>query len=267
MANENFGMMEGAFFVSKNELLNWVNDLLQLHITKVEQMASAAAYCQIFDIMYPNSIPMNKVNWLAQYDHEFVGNYKLLQAGFDKQNIHKHIDVEKLIKAKYQDNLEFFQWFKRFFDLNCPVPPSYNPIERRRNAKTPWDSPDKKEGRNRSSEKNKSGTTSPRMTSPRMVSPRGNSPGLKIPTAPSQAKGQNEKIEKLESEIKDLKEVLMSSEKEKDFYFGKLRLIENYCDFHELRNSEYLMDIQKILFASETDKVSLNDNGSITIGI
>jgi len=267
MANENFGMMEGAFFVSKNELLCWVNELLQLHVIRVEQMASAAAYCQIFDIMYPNAIAMNKVNWLAQYDHEFVSNYKLLQSGFDKQNIHKHIDVEKLIKGKYQDNLEFLQWFKRFFDLNCATPPDYNPLERRRNAKTPWDSPDKKEPRNRSTDKAKSGNASPRVISPRMTSPRNPSSTLKIPSGPSQAKGQNERIEKLEGELKDLREVFMISEKEKEFYFGKLRIIENYCDFHDLKQSEYLMDIQKILFASESDKVSLNDNGSISIGI
>ena len=28
----------------------------------------------------------------------------------------KHIEVEKLIKCKYQDNLEFLQWFKKIFD-------------------------------------------------------------------------------------------------------------------------------------------------------
>jgi hypothetical protein len=28
----------------------------------------------------------------------------------------QHIDVPKLIRAKYQDNLEFLQWFKRYFE-------------------------------------------------------------------------------------------------------------------------------------------------------
>jgi hypothetical protein len=43
--------------------------------------------------------------------------------------------VEKLSKAKYQDNLEFAQWIKKFFDLNHPGPidSSYNPSERRHN--------------------------------------------------------------------------------------------------------------------------------------
>lgn len=29
------------------------------------------------------------------------------------------MQVEKLAKAKYQDNLEFVQWLKRYYDLNC----------------------------------------------------------------------------------------------------------------------------------------------------
>ena len=47
------GMMDAAFFVGKNELLNWLNDLLQLNYSKVEQCASGAAYCQIMDAIYP----------------------------------------------------------------------------------------------------------------------------------------------------------------------------------------------------------------------
>ncbi len=34
------GMMEGAFFVGRGELLSWLNDLLQLTYTKVEQCAN-----------------------------------------------------------------------------------------------------------------------------------------------------------------------------------------------------------------------------------
>ena len=28
------------------------------------------------------------------------------------------VDVDKLIKQKFQDNFEFLQWFKKFFDAN-----------------------------------------------------------------------------------------------------------------------------------------------------
>ena len=49
------GMMDSAFFVGKNELLSWLNNLLQLNYTKVEQCANGAAYCQIMDACYPVS--------------------------------------------------------------------------------------------------------------------------------------------------------------------------------------------------------------------
>lgn len=270
MANENFGMMEGAFFVPKSELISWINDLLCLNITKVEQMASGAAYCQVIDIMFPGSIPMSKINWGAKYDHEFVSNYKLLQAAFDKNSVHKHIDVEKLIKAKYQDNLEFFQWFKRFYDLNCGVAgANYQAVERRKGAKTPWDTPDNKNDskRNRSNERAK--VSSPNVMSPKMLSPRGASPRVALPPKPEHIQKSMpedlERIQNLEKQINEMKSNFESVEKERDFYFSKLRNIEIYCDCHELVGTEHLSNIQKILFASDTDKVEVNDSGNLVI--
>ena len=40
-----------------------------------------------------------------------------------------------MAKARYQDNLELIQWFKRYFDLNCGERGNnYLPEERRGNA-------------------------------------------------------------------------------------------------------------------------------------
>ena len=61
---------------------------------------------------------MSKVNWEARNDYEYVNNYKVLQTAFNKLNIEKKAEVEKLCRGKYQDNLEFMQWFKRFFELH-----------------------------------------------------------------------------------------------------------------------------------------------------
>ena len=60
---------------------------------------------------------MSKVNWSAKMSHEYVGNYKLLQKAFTKNKVQRYVDVDKLIRGKYQDNLEFCQWLKAFWDM------------------------------------------------------------------------------------------------------------------------------------------------------
>lgn len=59
-------MMEGAFFVPKSDLLNWVNSTLQLDVKQIEQLGTGAVYCQLVDAMYPGKIAMARVNWRAR---------------------------------------------------------------------------------------------------------------------------------------------------------------------------------------------------------
>ena len=102
-SSEAFGMMGGAFFVSRTELLDWIKSLLkvitlyyltsyQLSLNKVENCASGAVYCQIMDSIFRNC-PMQKVNWGAKHDYEYINNYKVLQSIFDKNSISKYIEV------------------------------------------------------------------------------------------------------------------------------------------------------------------------------
>ncbi len=117
-SGDSIGKMEGAFFVGRSEILDWANNLLDLQLTKIEQCATGAVYCQILDAIYPGTVAIGKVNFAAKHEFEFVNNFKVLQQGFQKNGIQRHIEVTKLVKAKYQDNLEFMQWFKRYFDIN-----------------------------------------------------------------------------------------------------------------------------------------------------
>ena len=253
MANENFGMMDGAFFVPKSELIAWVNNLLYINISKVEQMASGAAYCQIMDVMYPGCINLSKVNWMAKFEHEFVPNFKLLQQAFERQQVHKHIEVEKLIKAKYQDNLEFFQWFKRFFDLNCRGGADYSAVERRKGAKTPWDGAP-----------GKAAERAPAQTRPSDRSAEGSKMAAAPKAAPVKkaAAASDEGSEKLIAELRMNSDTL---EKERDFYFSKLRSIELFCDHFEGQGNQIIVDIQKILFATDDEQVTVNDDGSVLV--
>lgn len=77
---------------------------------------------------------MSKVNWKAKLEYEFIQNLKILQSCFINLKIGRMIEIEKLSKAKYQDNLEFIQWFKRFFEMRSALRnEAYDPVARRNN--------------------------------------------------------------------------------------------------------------------------------------
>jgi RP/EB family microtubule-associated protein len=75
---ESFGMMEGAYFVGKAVILEWMNTDFCLQLSKIEECATGAVYCQIIDKLYPGTFSFQKVNWKAKYDYEYVENYKIL---------------------------------------------------------------------------------------------------------------------------------------------------------------------------------------------
>merc|ERR1719281_1704033 len=69
-------------------------------------------------MLFPGSIPLKKVKFKTQLEHEYIQNFKVLQASFKKMQVDKIVPVDKLIKGRFQDNFEFIQWFKKFFDAN-----------------------------------------------------------------------------------------------------------------------------------------------------
>ncbi|KAL6077344.1 Microtubule-associated protein RP/EB member 2 [Balamuthia mandrillaris] len=123
-----------VLFIGRKALLDWLNGFLELNYTKVEQTASAAAHCQLMDAIHPGAVPLHKVNFDAEFEYEFVANFKVLQEVFKKLGVKKFIDVPTLVKAKYMDNLEFFQWMKCYFDQNYCSSEPYPALERRQKA-------------------------------------------------------------------------------------------------------------------------------------
>lgn len=107
-----------AEILSRSEMLSWVNTTLQCHFTKVEEMCTGAAYCQFMDLLFPGSVPLHRVKFNTNQERDFIQNYKILQGAFEKVHVEKFIPVEKLAAARSFENLEFLQWFKKFFDAN-----------------------------------------------------------------------------------------------------------------------------------------------------
>merc|ERR1719234_241589 len=69
-------------------------------------------------MLFPGSIQIKKVKFNTKQEHEYINNFKVLQASFKKMSVDKIVPVDRLVKGKFQDNFEFLQWFKKFFDAN-----------------------------------------------------------------------------------------------------------------------------------------------------
>ena len=137
--NTNIGIMAGAYFVSRSDLLAWLNTTLEINYQKVEQVSNGAAFCQILDsIFYSPSakstakIPLGKVKFNARTHDEIMTNYKILQSSFTRLGIKKVVDIERLRQGRFQDNLEFLQWLKRYYDIKASHDTAYPARERRR---------------------------------------------------------------------------------------------------------------------------------------
>ncbi|GLG93042.1 Microtubule-associated protein RP/EB family member 1 [Gryllus bimaculatus] len=104
--------------LSRHDMLAWVNDCLSSSFTKIEELCTGAAYCQFMDMLFPGTVVLKRIKFKTNLEHEYIQNFKILQAAFKKMNVDKVIPVDKLIKGRFQDNFEFLQWFKKFFDAN-----------------------------------------------------------------------------------------------------------------------------------------------------
>lgn len=216
---------------SRTELINWLNDLLGFSYTKVEQCGSGAAYAQIIDSIYLN-VPLVKINFAAKHDYEYINNYKVLQEAFKRNKIDKPIPVDRLIRCKMQDNLEFLQWLKKFWDMGYGGEP-YDAEGRRMGASA---APPPLPGattvgaaRTGGARAAAAASTAPvaRTTAARPAPAATTTRRAPLASsARSAASVPNETIQALTAQMDEMKVSVDSLEKERDFYFAKLRDVE-----------------------------------------
>ncbi|KAH8290280.1 hypothetical protein KR054_001551 [Drosophila jambulina] len=106
--------------MSRHDMLQWVNTMVQGQFKKIEELCSGAAYCQMMEMIFPNCINMKRVKMGAKLEHEYLHNLKLFQSAFNRLKLDKTVPIDRLIKGRFQDNFEFLQWFKKFFDSQAP---------------------------------------------------------------------------------------------------------------------------------------------------
>ncbi|RLN47329.1 hypothetical protein BBJ29_005570 [Phytophthora kernoviae] len=263
-------MRGNAYFVGRKELLEWLNTVCGTELTSVEQTCSGAVACQVLDALYPGKVPMNKVDWTVVHDYEFVQNYKLLQKCFFVLKIDKQIPVDRLVRGKYQDNLEFMQWLKAFYDRHEQHGP-YDPIARREKGKggaqynsklcglaamvaTRIQTPTRA---NALMKPNKKSACRATGSSAKVGVSCGDGTGRSYCTMASQERGIN--ILKAENKaLTDHNEELRVSlgivEKDRDFYYTKMEAIEKLIHEIELSDTadeETATSILEVLYAAE----------------
>jgi RP/EB family microtubule-associated protein len=289
MPEKSIGIMNEAYFVGRKELLAWLNSFFQLNYDKIEQVCTGAAHCQIMDALYPGQVPLSKVNFYAKYDYEYIKNYKILQGVFNKLNISKVIDVNRLIKGKYQDNLEFLQWMKRFFDTQYDGS-EYDAVGRRKAAMKEYDGQRSLSAQSGNVVVSKASSLPPtglqqqqqtfntnnitRRNVPNSVTSGSvtKGPVYRVPQHQQTDETSTKKIRQLGLQNTELRQEVENLERERDFYFQKLRDVEVLCQ--EFENGvpsksadavDMIEKIKKLLYATEEDFVVLADNTSSAV--
>ncbi|XP_049825085.1 microtubule-associated protein RP/EB family member 1 [Aethina tumida] len=59
-----------------------------------------------------------RVKFNSNQECSHIHNYTLLQKSFKQLKVDKEVPVDQLIRGRFQDNFEFLQWFKKFYDVN-----------------------------------------------------------------------------------------------------------------------------------------------------
>jgi len=266
---EKFGMMSQAYFKGKRELLGWISSFLEMDIPKVELLASGAHYCQMLDALYPGSVKMSKVNFGAYLEETYVQNWKLVQIAFGKQNIQKIIPVQRLVKARFQDNLEFLQWFHQFFVQSYRGSQKYNPAERRKRCKGSKQRLGRKNKRPRCSEeltasrkyKNKENQRPAanfkiNANTDRKISNRFSN-GIPKACTNEKLRSQFDKLTEekvaLKKELDRIASTAKAIESERDFYFQVLLKVETMCKESENPDNPDIKKIMDIMYSSNDE--------------
>merc|ERR1719195_1001648 len=229
-------------------------------------------------MLYPGSVAIKRVKFDTKLEHEYIQNFKLLQASFTKLNVDKALPVDRLVKGRFQDNFEFMQWYNKFFMANYDGSP-YNAFEMRGciplgagGSKAPMGNGIQKTSQTRGSRgglesqarahsaatgrtarnTGRLSASGPGRTSQSRLNGRSTSASVS-----SQGGGGSltqemaAQLEELTQEMVEMRLSIEGLEKERDFYFGKLRDIEVVIQEGADASDPFATKVLEVLYATE----------------
>jgi len=201
--------------LGRTKLVAWVNRLLSLNYKRIEDLSNGAAFCQIIDLIHPGTVPLARVNFASNAVHDATENLKILQEVFTKNGLTEPVPVSSLSRGHYTAALHLVQFLYSYYRQSA-VAPGYDAAARRQqcHCREPGSRPPAEKTRgvpvlNKSLKK-----------------------GLEI-TPPALDQPPTVDLRKLASELQrannKLKEEAELMTQERDFYYEKLRKVEEFC--------------------------------------
>ncbi|XP_052897542.1 microtubule-associated protein RP/EB family member 1-like [Anopheles moucheti] len=247
--------------LSRIELLAWVNRMLLAEFKKVEELCTGAAYCQLMDVLFPGCLQLRRVKFCTNVEHDFLNNLRMFQNALVQLKVSKAVPIERLAKGRFQDNFEFLQWFKKFFDANYDGK-EYDPKGARNNAPMGYGTPSTLRPSQRMNTGSGASAPSGRPMK-RTGGTNGSTPRLHSEDKPAVGGGsdgelragkgenQNDRIATLSEQIDDLNIKIQDVEISREYYYQKLVLIENFINEHpEDSHDAFCEKVKEIMYAT-----------------
>merc|ERR1719250_89586 len=234
-------------------------------------------------MLFPGSLPLKRVKFSTNLEHEYIQNFKLLQAAFKKLGVDKVAPVDRLVKGRFQDNFEFIQWFKKFFDVNYDGS-EYDAYEMRGcismgsgGSKAPVGAgfaAIQRGGGQRGGGQGGGGRGA--VEPPSRAAPVQNGTRTSISRGNTRSSSANQggggrvaaemaaQLEDLTAEMLEMRVSIEGMEKERDFYFGKLRDIEVVVQEYSNTDDAFASKILDVLYATE-DGFAVPDDDDVIV--
>ncbi|XP_058464064.1 microtubule-associated protein RP/EB family member 1-like [Malaya genurostris] len=233
--------------MSRRDMLAWVNQTLISDFKKVEELCTGAAYCQLMDLLFPGCVPLKRVKYCTNQDHDFINNLRLFQNALVSLKVEKPVPIDRLIKGRFQDNFEFLQWFKKFFDANYDGK-EYDPQAARNNVPMGYGTPNALRPSQKTNVPGNVGFGKARAIEKKTTPTSALIKAPKVSTDTSKA--LLEKVNYLMEERDELTVKMQTMEIERDYYYQKLTQIEALISEEESPENQTFCDRAKeIMFA------------------
>jgi RP/EB family microtubule-associated protein len=200
----------------------------------LEELASGAVFCQILDLIYDGMVPLQKVHWNTDKQSDFAANFDVLVTSMRKFHVLREVPVERLISGEKVELASLLDWLKVFSLSNRNLGNNYDAISRRGGKEPNFNYVEKIKVRNQESD---------------AVEKSMNKENLFSSQRPALHNFDAKTVQKLAQYD------LMKSEKE--FYYSKLRDIDQVLDAFKESSVETLIQTIRDIIYLPAEKVGI----------